>query len=204
MRYYLGIDIATDNAGYAILNENLVVSFSKTFTPKKEFKISEIMKCVYQRIVMFKVLGLQDFNTICVEAPAFGFHNRMVSIGMIHGALLPSIIEIGKPIVYVPPTKWKYAMLGNGHADKKTGVDFVLSNFKFAKGLDLSHFDNNQADAIIFSYFAYIFDCYSHNRKPFIFDTLEKRVEEVFLSDKITSRKKSGIMHRPNEFYFNS
>lgn len=204
MKYYLGIDLATDNAGYAILNENLAVTFSRTFTPKNEFRDSEIMKCVYQRKVLFKALELQDFTTICVEAPAFGFSNRMVSIGMIHGALLPHLIETGKPIVYTPPTKWKYAMLGNGHAEKKVGVDFVLNNFKFAKGLDLSHFDNNQADAIMFAYFAYIFDCYTHNREPFIFDTLEKRIEEVFLSEKIASRKKSGIIHRPNEFYFNS
>lgn len=201
--YYLGIDIATDNAGYAILSGSRDVLLSKTCKPKGEYKESEILKCVYQQKVTKKVLSLYDYSVISVEAPAFSFSNRMVSIGMIHGALLPEVIGTGKPIVYLAPTKWRYAILGKGNADKKLGKDFVINNFRFAKGIDLSHFDDNQADAIMIAYFAYLFDEFSNSREPFIFDTLEKRVYEVFFSEKVVSKKKSGIMHRKNEFYFN-
>lgn len=201
--YYLGIDIATDNAGYAILSGSRDVLLSKTCKPKGIYKDSEIMKCLYQKRVTEKVLSLYDYSSISVEAPAFSFSNRMVSIGMIHGTLMPMIIETGKPIVYLAPTKWRYAILGKGNADKKLGKDFVLSNFRFAKGIDLSSFDDNQADAIMIAYFAYLFDEFSNSRTPFIFDTLEKRVHEVFFSEKVASKKKSGIMHRKNEFYFN-
>ena len=175
----------------------------QTCKPKGEYKESEILKCIYQQKVTKKVLSLYDYSAISVEAPAFSFSNRMVSIGMIHGALLPEVIGTGKPIVYLAPTKWRYAILGKGNADKKLGKDFVINNFRFAKGIDLSHFDDNQADAIMIAYFAYLFDEFSNSREPFIFDTLEKRVREVFFSEKVVSKKKSGIMHRKNEFYFN-
>lgn len=123
---------------------------------------------------------------------------------MIHGAILTEAIDTKIPIVYTPPTKWKYAMLGAGNAEKQVGVDFVLSNFRFAKGIDMKHFDNNQADAIMLAYFAYLLDNFSNSTKPFIFDNLDKRIHEVFFSEKAASKnKKNGIMFRPDEFYFN-
>ena len=55
--YYLGIDIATDNAGYAILSGSRDVLLSKTCKPKGEYKESEILKCIYQQKVTKKVLS---------------------------------------------------------------------------------------------------------------------------------------------------
>ena len=202
--YFLGIDIASDNPGYSIIKDSRDIIFSKTAKTPKEYKHSEILKCVYQQEVLRKVLALKDYSAICVEAPAFSFSNRMVSIGMIHGAILTELLKLNIPIVYCPPTKWKYALLEKGNADKKIGVSFVLNNFRFSSGLDLTKFDNNQADAAMLAHIAYIFKCYEVGSDIEFFEGTEKRVVEIFTSEKYSSSKKSGILFRKNEFYFNS
>ena len=202
--YYLGIDIASDNPGYSVIKDSRDIVFSKTIRTPKDFKESEILKCCYQKEILKKILKLKPFSAICVEAPAFSFSNRMVSIGMIHGAILTELIGLSIPIVYCPPTKWKYALLGKGNADKKVGVSFVRENFKFANGIDLTHFDNNQADAAMLAHIAYIFDCYRNNSIAEFFEGTESRAQEIFTSDKYSSSKKSGILFRKNEFYFNT
>ena len=201
--YFLGIDIASDNPGYSIIKDSKDIVFSKTIKTPKDQKGSEILKCIFQREVLQKILSLKDFSAICVEAPAFSFSNRMVSIGMIHGALLPDVIKTGIPTVYCPPTKWKYALLGKGNADKKEGESFVIDNFRFSSGLDLSKFDNNQADAAMLAHIAYVFKCYIDNSEIYFLPGTEERVREIFTSQKYGSSKKSGILYRKNEFYFN-
>lgn len=202
--YFLGIDIASDNPGYSIIKDAKDIIFSRTIKTPKEYKVSDAVKCSFQLSALEKILKLRDFSAICVEAPAFSFSNRMVSIGMIHGAILPKLLSLNIPVVYCPPTKWKYALLEKGNADKSVGVDFVFRNFRFAKGLDLSKFDNNQADAAMLAHIAYVFRCYIDDSPKELFLGTEKRISEIFTSEKYSSSKKSGILFRKNEFYFNA
>jgi len=201
--HYLGIDTASQNPGYCILEGANYIVFSRTWSTPEEFKVSDVKRAEFQLSVLKKIVESVKCDITAIEAPAMSFKNQMVSIGFIHGAITSFINSTGMPWLYVPPTKHKYAFLKNGRADKPAGVSFVKRNFTFADRVDLKKFDHNQADAAMLAHLGYLFDCYSKGAEPLYLEDTEKRMLEIFFNKGTTANKPSGICYRRNSFYFN-
>lgn len=201
---YLGIDIASQNPGYVVLEGRNNIIFSRTWVTPDSFKVSDVKRAEFQLSVLKKIIGAVQCDIVVIEAPAMSFKNQMVSIGFIHGAITSFINSLGVTWLYVPPTKHKYAFLKNGRADKAIGLSFVKRNFTFASRVDIEHFDHNQADAAMLAHLAYLFDCYAQGVVPEYLEDTENRMLEIFFDKGSTGKKPSGICFRRNSFYFNS
>lgn len=201
---FVGVDLASVNAGYALISDSFDIKFSLKLVTPDEFKVSDVTKCTFQADYFSKFLSqVPSTKALGIEAPALSAKFQMASIGFIHGAITARAMEFKKPWVYTPPTKIRYALLGAGNADKSLGVSFVKEHFTY-KGSNQfpKSFEHNQADAVLLAYFSYLLYCFLHSITPKYLGNIEKKVQEAFYSTKVSSKKPDGIMHRKNEFYF--
>jgi len=203
---FLGIDIASRNCGHSIISKDgREIRFSKTIVPHDDFCHFDITKLVYQEAFLNKIFcsGLR-FSMIAMEAPALAKKFGTFSIGYAHGFFLSYLLKRKVPFVWVPPTKWKYAFLAKGNADKNLGISFVKD---FYPKLVNERVDDNQADSLLLALFAFSVFHFVAGSEPIVKNVfgldIYNRLAEVISSDKTSKNKKEkGILNRPYEFYF--
>ena len=63
---------------------------------------------------------IKKFNPdlIALEGPSIGSNNLQFAIGALHGVYMLLALNIKMPFIIVPPTKWKFLVIGTGKASK--------------------------------------------------------------------------------------
>jgi Holliday junction resolvasome RuvABC endonuclease subunit len=131
-------------------------------------------------------------DLVCVESQAFSRGGIGPSIGILHGFILRTITAARVPILYVPPTKWKYGVMGPGKHEKSEAVQTAHSLYAG----QLQTFDHNAAEALLLAHTGRRFlEIVTAASEP---TDLESR---IFL-EPLPRDKPAGVVHREGEFFW--
>lgn len=174
----IGIDTAQNNLGFAVVgisNKEIIYTVNH-----KVSKTNDILRNALQREFLeeqVSKIGRERIALVVIEAPAYGFKQRMVSIGTIHGAITDYFYKEEIDFVYPSPLLSKKLVLGK-YSKKDDTKKLVMDKMNSYYNKDFK--DNNITDALSLAFFGSIFLVLKYDREPKEKNAFWKRADTIF------------------------
>lgn len=147
MSVVAGLDLSLRHSGLVIAETDDFAVIDDAPVLAKKLRAGERLQ--YLRDTICEALDEYGVEIVLMEGYGFGAKNKAHSLGEAGGVIKLAILEMGIPIVIVPPSVLKKFLTGKGNAKKDLMILHVYKKWAYETE------DDNTADAYTLARFAY-------------------------------------------------